>query len=190
MSLTIEAVGARLYVSGNSYPVKDRLKSIGCHWDGDRKQWWIGTQKREALESVVSGNGGAEAVEETAESRSAKPCYGKAQYKGRTYFIIGRSERTQKLQLTVLDCSIAFWAPMADCTIVKHYEGRTDYRTGRVEYQTVGGIRRFVAREKATPAGSGNSNGEMKQCWECGCSFTRADARRNGGDWQEGHCGC
>ncbi len=27
-------------------------------------------------------------------------------------------------------------------------------------------------------------------CWECGCRFTQAEARRNDGDWQEKYCGC
>ena len=33
---------------------------------------------------------------------------------------------------------------------------------------------------------------ETKRCWECGCEFTYAECRRNGGDWNEngGYCGC
>lgn len=31
---------------------------------------------------------------------------------------------------------------------------------------------------------------ETRRCWECGCTFTRTDARRNGGDWADSYCGC
>ena len=31
---------------------------------------------------------------------------------------------------------------------------------------------------------------QTKQCWECGGTFTYADCRRQGGDWQDGYCGC
>lgn len=33
-------------------------------------------------------------------------------------------------------------------------------------------------------------NQETKLCWECGCRFTYADAKRGGGDWQDSYCGC
>lgn len=29
-----------------------------------------------------------------------------------------------------------------------------------------------------------------KRCWECGCEFTYADAKRNEGDWSDSYCGC
>jgi hypothetical protein len=29
-----------------------------------------------------------------------------------------------------------------------------------------------------------------KRCWECGCEFTFAQAKRNDGDWKDGYCGC
>lgn len=29
-----------------------------------------------------------------------------------------------------------------------------------------------------------------KRCWECGCSFSYGDAKRNGGDWGDSYCGC
>lgn len=29
-----------------------------------------------------------------------------------------------------------------------------------------------------------------KRCWECGCEFTFAQAKRNDGDWRDSYCGC
>jgi hypothetical protein len=150
--MSIQVVGSRLYVVGNTYSIKDRLKSIGCHWDADRKQWWIGKAKEAQLSAIVSTVAAQTTatgyVKPTPEQLAAKPCTGKAEYKGRTYYVVGYSERTGKLHLTVLDCSIEFWAAIADCKIVKRYEGRENYRTGRTEHQTVGGIRRFIERQK------------------------------------------
>ena len=41
------------------------------------------------------------------------------------------------------------------------------------------------------PNGTGaQSSGPRKKCWECGRSFTPSDARRNGGEWSDGYCGC
>lgn len=31
---------------------------------------------------------------------------------------------------------------------------------------------------------------EIRQCWECGCSFTWADTKNNDGDWGDSYCGC
>lgn len=31
---------------------------------------------------------------------------------------------------------------------------------------------------------------EVKNCWECGCKFSKSDCFRRDGDWGEGYCGC
>jgi hypothetical protein len=54
MAVTIESIKARLYFAGSTYPIKDRLRSLGAHWDGDRKQWWIGAAKRADAEALVA----------------------------------------------------------------------------------------------------------------------------------------
>ncbi|TXH55356.1 MAG: hypothetical protein E6Q97_08950 [Desulfurellales bacterium] len=157
--LGIEQVGSRVYITGNSYPVKERLKAVGCHWDAERKQWWIGTGKRETIEAVLAGTDGAEPTEtEKQEQLSRKPLIGKIEYKGRVYFGIGYSTRTRKYHLTVMDCSIEFWALETECTIVKQYEAR-QYR-GQSIPQTIAGLRRFMEQQK-------NSATRRVQCVEC-----------------------
>lgn len=158
--LGIEQVGSRCYVTGDSFKIKDKLKSVGCHFDPQRKQWWIGTAKRDVLESVVSN---PESVPEKSETEkqeelSRRPCTAKAEYKGRTYFVIGSSQRTGKFHLTVMDCSINFWAPMSEVTIVKRYEPRRV--RGQEIPQTIAGIRRFIAQQQ-------NPNTRRVQCVEC-----------------------
>lgn len=154
--MSIQAVGSRLYVTGNTYSIKDQLKSIGCHWDADRKQWWIGKAKQAELAKIVDGNSGSQSsggyVAPTADELSEKPCSGQVEYKGRKYYVVGQSSKTGKLLLTVLDCSISFWAEGAECKWVKRYEARKrTYNYGRnreTVHQTVGSIRRFIERSK------------------------------------------
>lgn len=151
VQLTTEKVGTRIYVCGNSYAVKDRLKSAGCHWDGDRKQWWIGAAKADAIASIVGNLDGKEVKQDKSELANRR-CEGKVEYKGKAYYVIGVSEKTGKLWLTVLDCSIDFWAAETACKWIKRY-GSTErwagYGRGTVEeYQTVAKISRFIAKSK------------------------------------------
>jgi hypothetical protein len=48
--------------------------------------------------------------------------------------------------------------------------------------------RKLVASAPASRRSNGGS--VTKSCWECGRSFTYADAKRSGGDWQDSYCGC
>jgi len=40
-NITIEKEGRRYYFSGNTYPIKDDIRSLGGKWDRDRRQWWV-----------------------------------------------------------------------------------------------------------------------------------------------------
>lgn len=51
---TLERVGSRLYFRNSPFTAKDRIKSLGAHWDGDRKQWWIGAAKKADAEALVA----------------------------------------------------------------------------------------------------------------------------------------
>jgi hypothetical protein len=31
---------ARFYIVGNTYPVKDQIKALGCRFDGAQRQWY------------------------------------------------------------------------------------------------------------------------------------------------------
>lgn len=53
-SITIEKAGARLYFVGNTFGCKDKLKSLGCHWDGDRRAWWIGAKKEAEARALLA----------------------------------------------------------------------------------------------------------------------------------------
>ena len=38
--LTIEIIGSWLWVSGNTYPLKDTIKNLGLLWSKGRKKWY------------------------------------------------------------------------------------------------------------------------------------------------------
>lgn len=38
--ITIELVGSWIWISGNSYPVKDQLKELGFKFSGSKKKWY------------------------------------------------------------------------------------------------------------------------------------------------------
>ncbi len=167
VQVSLDHVGARVYVVGNTFAIKAQLKEAGCHWDTDRKQWWIGIAKRDSIASIVGESDGKE-IKTSKEELADRPCSGKVEYKGRTYYVIGQSDKTGKLWLTVLDCSIDFWALTSDCKWVKRYQSRQEWDGRRYSgktvevHQTVGKIRRFIESEK-TAVKSG-----AERCCECG----------------------
>jgi hypothetical protein len=145
--LGTERVGARVYVTGDSYPICDRLKRVGCHWDSDRRQWWIGATKAEELTAILDSD------EPTPqEDFSQSRVYGKVGYKERTYFVIAVTTGTDKprVRLTTLDGSHVFWTDESEVRWVKRYTPRKD-RYGTT-YQTLDGLRRFVQQQKEAEA--------------------------------------
>jgi hypothetical protein len=154
-----EKVGARVYVTGETYSIRDRLKSAGCHWDGERRQWWIGAAKAAEIE-VLIGRAAVEAPPK--EDLDAARVQAKVEYKGRTYYAIAETRDGAKRRLVTLDGKVDFWAQSNDMSSLKTYHSR-EYR-GRTEYTTLGSIRRFVEREQRNRQAGG------AVCAECGTS--------------------
>ncbi|OFW37672.1 MAG: hypothetical protein A3J29_06265 [Acidobacteria bacterium RIFCSPLOWO2_12_FULL_67_14b] len=53
-AVTYETIGARVYVLGQTFALRDAIKSAGGHWDAERKAWWIGATKRAELEAAIA----------------------------------------------------------------------------------------------------------------------------------------
>lgn len=166
MGVALQQDGRRIYITGDTYSLKDRIKGMGGHWDGDRRCWWVGSAKKSEAEALVST-----AASTPAQPKEEKPddirIVGKARYKGRNYYVrwYGQTKRGYACRLVTLDAKIDFWATCAEpyvndrdhdgsgdvAVIVKTYEPR-EYR-GRYEYMTLGSMRRFmeeVKRDKET----------------------------------------
>lgn len=41
--ITVERVGRRSYLRGDTLVVRGYLRTQGCHWDAEAKAWWIGS---------------------------------------------------------------------------------------------------------------------------------------------------
>src|SRR3990167_10623125 len=174
MSITLQIEGRRTYIIGNTYPIRDRIKALGAHWDGDRRAWW--TSKRAEAEQLVAQLNEQPPEQPAAQNDSGSKAprdgensvvAGRATYKGKTYYVAGRAERgrthyddgvralqTQdgaKFLLYFRDGSSQFWASRAEVQIVKSYD----------RPQTIAGLRRFMEQQKTAEA-----NGE-ETCWAC-----------------------
>lgn len=168
MTITIEKHGRRYYVAGNTYAIKDQLKEQGFKWDGERRAWYTG--KKDVAESLDGTDmSSSESGEDSGRSADEQVVAGRAEYKGRTYYLAGRRIRANsryerdgvdlistrdgaKLLLVFRDGSKTFWAARGEVTIGKTYQSP----------QTIGGLRDFAAREKRA-----DEQGEAR-CAECG----------------------
>lgn len=181
----ITTEGRRTYITGNTYAIKDQLRAIGAHWDGDRKAWW--TSKKEEAAQLVAKLAAAPAPANAAPEVAAPydgEVKGKAEYKGRKYYVRwnGMTKKgTEAFRLVTLDGKIDFWADASACQWVKHYDkkgayGKIDEHYG--QYPTLAGILRFIARDKRETAETGID------CWMC-----RREAERGNLD-RHLHDGC
>lgn len=170
MSITIESAGRRHYLLGNTFPLRDQLRAAGAKWDPERKAWWTG--KRDVAEQLVAKLAAAPAGE-TSSSGAAEQSgpgesatvAGKAEYKGRTYYLAGRVDRGRthyddrvdavttrdgaKCLLISRDGKLQFWAARGEIRVIKTYDKPT----------TIGRLKRFA---------EGMRNGSIQTCPNCG----------------------
>lgn len=112
MSLQAITEGQRVYIAGNTFAVKDALKRAGCHWDGERKMWWIGAAKRNQIESLIAKPlPVSKDVEADRLERDRNNILGTAKYNGHSYFVVGegRNERGGWIRLMFRDGSKTFF---------------------------------------------------------------------------------
>lgn len=162
--VTIEQVGAKLYIVGLPFSAKDDAKSTlgmsGKNFDADRKCWWVGVAKRVALEAFVKRVN--EPVDPNAPKVREDPhnirLTGKGRYKDREYYAGAITQDRQRVRLLTLPDAdgkyLDFWAPCAEVTQTKTYSPREvwDGRRGngtRTVYTTLGSIADFIADERA-----------------------------------------
>lgn len=174
--VTLEKVGARVYLVNLPFAAKDSAKAAlgmgGNNFDRERRQWWVGAAKLgAATEFVAKLNAGDVAPAE--ENLNDKRVYAKVTHQGKNYFVIGQTLDANRLPLRVrligfADASVPFWIDAQACELVKEYHGRPERgaygrETGRTIYQTLGGIRSFVAGQKKAEAAG------VPRC--CGCGL-------------------
>lgn len=157
---TTEVSGRRIWIVGNTYPVRQILNDAGCTFDWDRKQYYIGSSKAAKIAAVIEKLNNSEPPKEDLSSNRV---YSKVKYKGKQYYCI--AEGKDRFRLTVLDGSISFWADRSLCEVIKTYQVQTrfgGYGRGQVEvYTTLGSISRFIEQQK-------NPDTARGECTECG----------------------
>ena len=181
MGISIEKVGRRSYLVGNTFAIKDRIKNAGGHWDGDKRAWWVSSAEK-ALELAghpsASGGGGESAPAGGVGLGDGDRVAGKATYKGKSYLLVweGTTSRGQAAKLAFSDGSKVFWANGGEYQVTKHYEVQRDRRSGRDEYMTFGVLKRLrekYKRARAQGNDDGIANGQRYECPECGERVTR-----------------
>lgn len=169
MAITLERAGSRIYILGDTYPVKDRIKAAlnmdGKNFDRERKAWWVGLAKAADAEKLVAELNAAPPVppgERLPDDPDKIRLTGKGRYKGREYFAGAITRDGSKVRLLTLPDAqgkfLDFWAPCDMVEQTKTYTPR-EYR-GRTEYTTLGSIAAFIERQK-------NPDTARGRCTEC-----------------------
>lgn len=164
MSIQIQTEGRRTYLTGNTYPYRDRIRAIGAHWDAGRKAWW--TAKKADAEALVQELQGAEqqAAEQEREagiSTSDPVIRGRAKYRGKTYYVLahGVSQKTGKpyCKLAFRDGSRVFWArDVRDVEIIKEYR----------EPKSIDSLRAYAEEAKRHQEQYPGHDGQCDECKE------------------------
>lgn len=61
-SIRVTRDGRRSYIEGDTLSVRGVLRAGGCHWDADRKAWWIGSHETALELAERARTGPAEAA--------------------------------------------------------------------------------------------------------------------------------
>ena len=155
MALTIETRGRRHYILGNTFPIKNQLRSAGAKWDPDASAWYTG--KRDLAEKLA-GTMGSEMVASSQQKSDLQGLdtlvTGRAQYRGHSYYVIwaGKPSRGQGCKLCFRDGSKIFWAEYDEVQFTKTYQTPKSIRSLQ-EYAQAAKDGRDPAEERAIKSG-------------------------------------
>jgi hypothetical protein len=182
--ITIDEQKSRLYLRGDTYALRSKIKEAGGHWDPDQRAWWLGTAKRavaEQLAGAAPDGGSCDRDEVTDDTKIV----GKASYKGTSGYLIlwmGQTRRGEAAKLAFRDGRV-FWADMGEVTIEKTYQDREWH--GRIEPgMTFGRLKRLreeysqAKRDGIEPCGKCGGIHRDGGCYMCGC--TRCEGAHGG----------
>lgn len=156
MTLTITRVGRRSYIGGQTFSFRDALRSVGAHWDAERKAWWLGKHD-EAVALVEKLSAKAPQTDEARKAemleRDRGAILGRATCDGKSHYLVGEGRRADGsgwVRLMIRDGSATFFRAAAEVVIEKRYR----------EPMSLHGLQEFAARKKR--------EAETGEC-ECRC---------------------
>lgn len=140
---TLEKVGRRYYVRGDSYSLKDTLKENGCKWDATERAWY--TANKEAAEAILAifenaGDKKGERVEVT-EGMATEVC-GRLQYKGAAYYYSWEGQTKsgdRKAKAVTMDGTKSFWVTYPDYQVTAAYKNK----------RTIQNLKDYAEKKKA-----------------------------------------
>jgi hypothetical protein len=153
MNISIQTEGRRTYLTGDTYPLRDRLRAIGAHWDPERKAWW--TAKREEAAKLVASVASTQSSDAPRDGLFSL-VVARVRYHGHAYYLAGRSDGQpvttkdgSRSLLYFRDGSKQFWASSSELMIISAYQ------TPR----SINELRAFAAAVQAQQ--------EPDECWAC-----------------------
>lgn len=168
--IKIEKEGRRHYLVGNTYPIKDALRSAGCKWDADRRAWWTG--KADVAEELAGKAPEASAAATSTPQDGTvgvedKVIRGRASYRGKTYYVLfdGPTRRGPGVKLCFRDGSRSFWAkdPNDVQVLATYREPRSIASLQAYAQARAAGTVRYECDECGERVDPGT------RCWETGC---------------------
>ena len=133
--LSVERIGRRSYIVGETYSVRTALRDAGAHWDPGRKAWWLGkAADAQALVERYAPRAAAAAAkrdEQSDEQRKADllardrdAILGRATRNGHTYYLVGQGtgDRGPWVRLLYRDGSRTTFAPADEVQITARYQ--------------------------------------------------------------------
>jgi hypothetical protein len=152
VSVTIQKEGRRHYLVGLPF---GSYRDQGANWDPERKLWWTGKlEVAEALATQSTAKAAPKTEERTTGANTVVA--GRATYKDREYFVVGKIERGdtryddrvnavmacdgERVLLSITDGSSQFWADCSQVQAVKVYN----------RPQTIGRLAKFAAKRRAS----------------------------------------
>jgi len=111
MSIEVTKVGERFLIRGYTYPIKEKLKGLGCRWDTKHKCWFT---EDISIARSIRDNPPKETV-----AVDDPVVIARARYKDKLYAVLHRKGEGAKLSFR--DGSSVFWAK-SGAEIIETYD--------------------------------------------------------------------
>lgn len=148
ININIDSKGRRVYLRGDTFPLRDRLREIGARWDPAERAWWVSSDKRDRMERLVES---ADRPAPDQTEPTDRLVGARANYKGRPCYVAARESADDddgvslvttrdgsRMLLVSHDGTRQWWASATDVRVTKQYQAP----------MTIGSLRDYAMRAK------------------------------------------